>query len=293
MNLKLAAISAVLLCLLSTFPSQLIAAEDALIIEVNRIEQHLNARVGLAAYDTETDRRWAYNSDQRFPLTSTFKTLACAAVLQLVDAGMEDLATKVNVSSAELVTYSPVLEKYADTLDITLFELCEATMTTSDNTAANLIVQRLGGPEGITRFARQLGDPYTRLDRWETELNQATPGDERDTTTPSAMIGLLEQLLLEEVLSAESKHQLRTWLINNKVADDLFRLSMPDDWVIADRTGAGGFGSRAITALIWPPNRKPVIVALYITETAASFEARNNAIAQLGAVLVALIEEPF
>ncbi|TGG95590.1 class A beta-lactamase [Natronospirillum operosum] len=270
--------------------SYLIADEGLLISEIERIESHLDARVGFAAYDTESDMRWEYNSEQRFALASTFKTLACAALLARVDAGSEQLTRSISVSSSDLVTYSPVLEEYADNRNINLSELCEATMTISDNTAANLILQSLGGPESVTAFARQLGDDVTRLDRWETELNEAVPGDERDTTTPNAMIGNLEQLLLGNVLTEESINLLKTWLINNQVADDLFRSVKPDGWIIGDRTGAGGFGSRAITAVIWPPERKPIFVAFYITETTASFEERNAAIEQLGRVLMESIE---
>jgi beta-lactamase class A/beta-lactamase class A CARB-5 len=277
-------------CSVLFFSSYLIADEGILISEIKRIESHLDARVGFAAYDTESDIRWEYNSEQRFALSSTFKTLACAALLERVDAGSEQLTRNISVASSDLVTYSPVLEEYADNLDITLSELCEATMTTSDNTAANLILQSLGGPESVTAFARKLGDDVTRLDRWETELNEAAPGDERDTTTPNAMIGNLEQLLLGTILTEESIDLLKTWLINNQVADSLFRSITPSDWIIGDRTGAGGFGSRAITAVFWPPERKPIFVAFYITETTASFEERNAAIAQLGRVLIELIE---
>lgn len=266
------------------------AEDDALLAELLRIENNLDARIGFVAQDSETGMRWEYNADQRFPLNSTFKTLACAGLLQLVDDGSEQISARVSVSSADLVTYSPVLEAYADTRDITLFELCEATMATSDNTAANLILQRLGGPEGVTNFARMLGDRVTRLDRWETELNTAMPGDERDTTTPSAMVSNLERLLVGNALSAASTEQLRAWLVSNQVADDLFRLSIPDGWIIGDRTGAGGFGSRSITAVIWPPDRKPVFVAFYITETTASVAERNAAIAELGSIFIELLE---
>lgn len=273
--------------LLSSF---LVADEDALISEIKRVEINLDARVGFSAYDTETGVRWQYNSAQRFALSSTFKTLACAALLEQVDSGNEQLTRSISVSSSDLVTYSPVLAEYADNRDITLLELCEATMTTSDNTAANLILQILGGPESVTAFARRLGDEDTRLDRWETELNEAEPGDKRDTTTPDAMIGNLEQLLIGNILTSESRDFLKSWLINNQVADGLFRSVKPSDWIIGDRTGAGGFGSRSITAIIWPPERKPILVALYITETAASFEERNTAIAQIGRVLIEQIQ---
>ena len=277
------------ICLISVH-SVLMAQYDNLLTEVDRIERQLDASVGFAAYDLETEQRWEYNADQLFAMSSTFKTLACAVLLQRVDEGSEQLERRVEVSASDIVTYSPVTEAYADNREISLFELCEATMTTSDNTAANLILQAIGGPQAVTAFVRELGDSVTRLDRWETELNEAAPHDERDTSTPNAMVSNLEKLVVGNALSPQSKNQLREWLVNNEVADGLFRSQMPDEWVIGDRTGAGGFGSRSITAVIWPPGREPTIVAFYITETDASFEERNSAIAELGSVIRDVIE---
>jgi len=266
------------------------AQDDKLLTEVERIEEQLDARVGFAAYDLETGQRWEYHADQLFAMSSTFKTLACAALLQRVDEGSEQLERRVKISASDVVTYSPVTEAYADNREISLFELCEATMTTSDNTAANMILQAMGGPQAVTAFVRELGDSVTRLDRWETELNEAAPHDERDTSTPNAMVSNLEKLVVGSALSPQSKNQLREWLVNNEVADGLFRSQMPNEWVIGDRTGAGGFGSRSITAVIWPPEREPTIVAFYITETDASFEERNSAIAELGGVIREVVE---
>ncbi len=277
------------ICLIAV-PSVLMAQDDKLLTEVERIEEQLDARVGFAAYDLETGQRWEYNADQLFAMSSTFKTLACAALLQRVDEGSEQLERRIKVSASDIVTYSPVTEAYADNREISLFELCEATLTTSDNTAANLILQAIGGPQAVTEFVRALGDSVTRLDRWETELNEAAPHDERDTSTPNAMVSNLEKLVVGNALSPQSKNQLREWLINNEVADGLFRSQIPDEWVIGDRTGAGGFGSRSITAVIWPPEREPTIVAFYITETDASFEERNSAIAELGSVIREVVE---
>ena len=261
------------------------AQEDRINAELERIEQTLDARIGFAAHNIATGQRWGVNADERFAMSSTFKTLACGALLEQVDEGQLALETEVSFEASELVTYSPVTEQYAGHQPMTLFELCDATMTTSDNTAANLVLQALGGPEAITAFVRSMDDPVTRLDRYETELNEATPGDERDTTTPNAMLATLEKLVLGDVLSDESRQQLEAWMMGNAVADGLFRAAMPFDWIIADRTGAGGYGSRSITAIIWPPEQAPTVVVFYITETEASFEERNAAIASLGEVV--------
>lgn len=272
---------------LAVFPSVASSADDdSLVTTVERIADELEARVGFAAYDMASGQRWAYHADQRFAMSSTFKTLACAALLHRVDAGQENLDRKVSVSESDLVTYSPITEKYAGGQAMTLSDLCEAALTMSDNTAANLILRVLGGPAEVTSFARGLGDDVTRLDRWETELNEAAPGDQRDTTTPDAMVKNLQSLLLGDALSLKSRDQLRDWLERNQVADGLFRAVVPEGWIVADRTGAGGFGSRSITAIIWPPERQPIIVALYLTETDASFSERNDAIAKIGKALI-------
>ena len=275
--------AALSVCLLLVSAS-VMAQEDSITAELERIEQTLEARIGFAAHNLATGQRWEVNADQRFAMSSTFKTLACGALLAQVDEGQLALDTEVSFEASELVTYSPVTEQYAGHQPMTLFELCDATMTTSDNTAANLVLQALGGPEAVTAFARSMDDRTTRLDRFETELNEATPGDKRDTTTPNAMLATLETLVLGDVLTPESRQQLQDWMKGNAVADGLFRAAMPD-WEIADRTGAGGYGSRSITAIIWPPEQAPTVVVFYITETEASFEARNAAIASLGEVI--------
>ncbi len=267
--------------------------QNALIKTVAKVADDLEALVGFAAYDLESGQKWQYHADQRFAMSSTFKTLACAALLHRVDAGQENLARKVRVSETDLVTYSPITEKYAGAEALSLSDLCEATLTTSDNTAANLVLRALGGPAAVTSFVRRLGDDVTRLDRWETDLNEALPGDNRDTTTPNAMVKNLQTLLLGDVLSETSRERLRGWLEGNQVADGLFRAAVPEDWIVADRTGAGGFGSRSITAVIWPPERQPIVVALYLTQTDASFEERNAAIAEIGEAIVLTVNASY
>lgn len=281
--------TALSLCLLA-LPTTLYANdENALIDVIQHIEDRLGARVGVAVYDLETQRSWQYQADTRFPLSSTFKTLACAALLQRVDLGQEQLERVVTFEDTDLVTYSPVTETFSGTDGMSLSALCEATLSMSDNSAANFILEALGGPDAITLFARSIGDNVTRLDRWETDLNEAAPDDERDTTTPNAMVANLKKLVTGDVLSPASRQQLKEWLENNQVGDALFRAGVPSDWTVADRTGAGGYGSRSITALMWPPQRQPVIAALYLTETDASFAARNTAIADIGAAIATAV----
>ena len=165
---------------------------------------------------------------------------------------------------------------------MTLGELCEAAMTQSDNTTANLILKALGGPPAVTRFARSLGDPVTQLDRWETDLNEATPGDPRDTTTPDAMAANLHALAVDGGLSQRSRGRLNAWLVANKTGDARLRAGLPKDWRIGDKTGSGDHGTAKDVAVMWPPRRGPLVASVYITETKAFFDECNAAIAEVG-----------
>ena len=263
-------------------------ADDAVIDTVKQVENRLQARVGVAVSDQGGDRTWRHNADQRFPLASTFKVLACGALLHKVDAGDERLDRVIHYKKQDLVTYSPETRQHLDS-GMTLGALCEAAITLSDNTAANLLLDRLDGPAGLTRFLRGIGDDSTRLDRREPELNEGTPGDPRDTTTPDAMLASLRALVLGDVLSESSRQQLLQWMKDDKVADALLRAGIPDDWTIGDKTGAGGHGSRAIIAVMWPPQQEPVLAAIYITETDASMDQRNAAIAEIGKALASVL----
>lgn len=261
------------------------AAEDAVTAQLRQTEADLQVRAGYAQLDLQTGDVSGYRADERFPLLSTFKVLVCGAVLARVDAGEERLDRVVSYAADDLVDYSPVTEtRVAD--GMSLAELCDAAITLSDNTAGNLLLSAVGGPQGLTEFLRATGDKTSRLDRWETELNAALPDDPRDTTTPQAMAQTLHRLLFGDVLSDASRRQLLTWMENDLVADALIRSALPSGWYIADKSGAGDRGSRAIVAALGPQGRPERIVVIYMTETQASMDQRNAAIAAIGRVLI-------
>lgn len=183
------------------------------------LESRHGGRLGVAMLDVGTGARVSRRADERFPMCSTFKLLAAALVLARVDRGEERLDRTVTFEAADLVTYSPVTEKRVGQAGMTLAELCEAALTLSDNTAANLLLASFGGPSALTSYVRALGDAVTRLDRIEPHLNEATPGDVRDTTTPAAMLENVRRLVLGEALSADSRSRLAAWLVANKTGD--------------------------------------------------------------------------
>ncbi|KLV01288.1 beta-lactamase [Photobacterium aphoticum] len=257
--------------------------------QIQAIEQTLSAHIGVAVLDTQNNTRWSYKGDERTPLTSTFKTLACAKLLHDAENNTLALIDTVTIKASELVTYSPVTEKWVGKA-IPVVQACEATMFTSDNTAANIVIHAVGGPDKITAFLRQSGDAVTQLDRFEPALNEATLGDVRDTTTPNAMTQTLNTLLFKNGLSKQNQQQLIDWMVGNQVTGNLLRSVLPQGWTIADRSGAGGHGARSITAVVWPEDRAPVIIAIYVMQTEASFDARNQAIVTIGQAIFNLYQ---
>ncbi len=262
---------------------------EPVLAAVEAVESQLDARVGFVLHDLHTGTRLTHRAEERFPLASTFKLFACAALLQTVERGEHRLDDTVDLGEQPLVLWSPGVKKAREKgqSQFSLNELCRLTLAVSDNTAANSVLAAIGGPEGFTAFMRSIDDKVTRLDRWEPELNEAVPGDPRDTSSPRAIAGALEQVLLTDRLAPESRESLKTWLAGHRMADALFRSALPTDWSIEDRTGTGAYGSRAIIAVLYPPERKPLVAALYITETAASREDRDAAIARVGRAIVA------
>ena len=251
---------------------------DPLAAEFGRLEAEGGGRLGVAVLDTATGARASHRGDERFPMCSTFKLLAASAVLARVDAAQESLDRRVRYGAGDLVTYSPTTKLHvADGL--TMAELCRAALTQSDNTAANLVLASLGGPAAVTAFARSIGDEVTRLDRTETTLNEATPGDPRDTTSPNAMAANLQALALGGRLSEASRNQLQAWLMANETGGARLRAGLPADWRVGDKTGTGEHGTNNDIAVIWPPGRAPLIVCAYLTESKASFDAQNKMIA--------------
>lgn len=242
------------------------------------IEALSGGRLGVAVLQAD-GRIAGHRLDERFPMCSTFKWLAAAHVLQRVDRGVERLDRRIAYGRDALLPHSPVTQQHVGA-GMTLGALCHATITTSDNAAANLILATYGGPQALTSYARSLGDAVTRLDRWEVELNEAAPGDPRDTTSPRAMAQLLRTVLLGDALSPASREQLARWLEACETNGQRLRADLPAGWRMGSKTGAGGRGSNNDVGIFWPPGgRPPILVAAYVTDTRAPAADRNAAIA--------------
>ena len=258
--------------------------------QMEDLEKTSGGRLGVAYLDTAHGTRAGYREDERFPMCSTFKVLAAGKILLRVDHGREHLDRMVHYTQKEIVSYSPFTATRVGNGGASLREICVAALTLSDNTAANLMLASIGGPAAVTAFARSLGDKVTRLDRTEPALNEALPGDPRDTTSPAAMVADLQRLLLGQGLSPGAKTQLAEWMKQCKTGGERLRAGVPADWMVGDKTGSGDRGTANDIAILWPPHASPVMVAVYLTQAKAGPAQRNETIAAVGGAIAALHE---
>ncbi|MDO8145713.1 class A beta-lactamase [Isoptericola sp. 178] len=227
---------------------------------LEELEAQFDARLGVVAVDTGSGKQVEYRADERFAYASTIKAPLAGVVLATTDD--TELDQVVTFTEADLVAYSPVTQDRVAT-GMTRRELAEAAVRYSDNTAANLLLRDVGGPAGLRSALQAVGDDVTRPARDEPSLNEAVPGDVRDTTTPRAMAATLRAFAVGAALDTDDRDLFNDWLLGNTTGDDLIRAGTPAGWAVGDKTGTGGFGTRNDIAVVTPPGRAPVVLAVF------------------------------
>ncbi|MFJ4840241.1 class A beta-lactamase [Streptomyces sp. NPDC088746] len=245
------------------------------------LERKFDARVGVYAVDTGSGLSVTHRPDERFAYASTCKALLAGALLDRYT--LQGLERRVRYGPDDLVANSPVTERHVDT-GLTLRELCDAAIRYSDNAAANLLFHELGGPGGLQDALGALGDRTTRCDRYEPDLSEAAPGDPRDTSTPRALAADLRAYVLGGTLGADKRAVLTDWLKRNTTGDALIRAGAPDGWVVGDKTGTGGYGTRNDIAVLWPPESAPIVLAVLTRGDAREAEPQDALVAQAARV---------
>lgn len=222
-----------------------------------QLEQQFGAKLGVYILDTRTGRTVTYQADDRFAYASTYKVLMAGVLLR----DNADLAHVVTYTTADLQSYSPITAGHVKT-GMTVGDLIAAALQYSDNTAANLLLNQLGGPSALQSALRALGDTTTDVDRNEPTVNSAIPGDIRDTSTPRALATDLREFVLGNLLSAQQRQQFTTWLLGNTTGGPYIRAGVPTGWKVGDKTGNGDYGTRNDIAIAWPPTGGPYVIAI-------------------------------
>jgi beta-lactamase class A len=253
--------------------------------KIAELERKEGGRIGVAALNTQTGQHLEYRADERFAMCSTFKLLLVAAVLSRVDANQESLERFIVYNPSDMQSYAPITKKHLKKRKMSVADLSAAVIQYSDNTAANLLLQSIGGPEEFTNYMRAVGDNTTRLDRNEPELNSNIPGDIRDTTTPYAMLETMQKLLVGDALSQKSRQYLIELLLGNTTGGSKLRAGINSAWKVGDKTGCGENGASNDVAIVWPPNNKPFLITVYYSGSGHSQEKQSAVIAEIGRII--------
>lgn len=243
----------------SVVPRPVASTDSATTHALDALEAEHDARLGLVVLDTGTGRTVTHRPDERFAVASTGKVFIAAAVLD--GSADDDLDAVVPISRTDLLAHAPVTSQHVGT-GMTVRALLDAMLRYSDNTAANLLVERVGGPSGVQRYLRGIGDRVTRVDRTEPDLNTAVPGDPRDTTTPAQAATDLRTLLLGDALERTDRDLLLALMRGNTTGAATIRAGVPDGWTVADKTGTGSYGVRNDVGVVTAPERSPVVVVV-------------------------------
>lgn len=268
------------------------ADTEAVAGRLRALEQAHAARLGVFAWDTASGRTVRYRADELFPMCSTFKTIAVAAVLRDLDRDGEFLAKRIHYTAQDVTDsgYAPITSLPANVAGgMTVADLCSAAMEYSDNGASTLLLRELGGPSAVTRFCRSIGDGVTRLDRWEPALNSAEPGRVTDTSSPRAIARTYARLTLGDALAPRDRERLTAWMLANTTSANRFRAGLPKDWTIADKTGTGGYGTANDVGIAWPPGRGPIVLAVLSTKHDSAAAVDEPLVAEAAALLAAAL----
>ena len=243
--------------------------------ELQALEARHGGRLGLAL--STGGRRFAYRPDERFVYCSTFKMYLAAATLLRVQAGGERLDRAIPVTQADMVNHAPVTEP-AIGGTLTIEQLMKGTVEVSDNPAANILIRELGGLDALRAFYRGIGDVDTRVDRLEPEMNRLD-GD-KDTITPVQSVANIHRLLVssDTPLSAASKTLLMRWLVDTPTGMNRIKAGVPAGWIVAHKTGTGGYGPVNDIGVLYPPSGDPIVMAAYFHATRESTDDQREAV---------------
>jgi len=251
------------------------------------LEREYAGRIGGFALDVGTGTTVGHRARERFPMLSTFKVLAAGAILHRARTSEPGLLDRVlHWTRDDLVEYSPVTSQHVQD-GLTVTQVCEAAIGQSDNTAGNLMLSRIGGPAGLTRFVRTIGDRTTRSDRWETQLNLWAPGELMDTTSPAAMAADLRALTVGSALHPADRDLLLTWMRGCATGAARIRAALPGDWTVGNKTGSSGdIGAANDIAIAFPPGRAPLVLSIYTHRNDPSLPYEDRAVSLAAAILL-------
>jgi len=244
-------------------------------LDLGALEARHGGRLGVCAVFGSTRVGWRLA--ERFAYCSTFKLYLAAFVLDRVRRGLDRLDRAVAITQADMVPHGPVTQPAVGGT-LTIERLCKATVEVSDNPAANILIREMGGLSAFQAWYRAIGDRVTRVDRWETDLNSAVPGDPRDTTTPDQYATNLDRVLRRGLLSAEHLSLLERWIVETPTGAGRIKAGLPAGHRLGHKTGTGARASHNDIGIIWTPSGASALLVVFFTGARTASDEQIDAV---------------
>lgn len=251
-----------------------------------QLESSSSGRLGLSAINTSNHERIQYRGKERFPMGCTSKVIGVAAMLKKSMNDKRLLQEKIYYSKNDLTNWTPITQKHLSE-GMTIEALSRAAIVYSDNTAMNLIANKIGGPQSLNHFAKSIGDDYFQLSHQWPDEARANPLTKEDSTTPNAMEKTLQKIILGKILDNPQREKLITWMQNNTTGDKRIRAGVPKNWLVGDKTGTGfNYGTTNDIAVIWPPHCKPIVITLFYSSYQKNSRKRDDLLAKATKIIL-------
>jgi beta-lactamase class A len=237
---------------------------EKLVREIGDTDRGLDGVMGVAIEDLATGKKFLLHSDEVFPQASSIKIAVLAELYHQAQlsangaAGKGKLTDMYTVRSADIVQDSDILQGLTPSVtQITNRDLATMMVAVSDNSATNVLIDRLG-MENVNALMDSLGLQHTRLRRKMMDLKAAAEGRE-NVSTPAEMMTLLENIYRGKILDKKMTEDFLTMLSTHK--DSWIPRDLPSDLRIANKPGALE-GVRNDSGIVFARNRPFVICVM-------------------------------
>lgn len=261
----------------------------ALAAEVERLAAPAEGHVGIGVALVGNDEAVIVGGDRRYPMQSVFKLPIGMAVLAAVDRGELALDQRVAVTPADFVSdrqHSPIRDRHPDGVELTVSELLRAAASGSDGTAADVLLDLLGGPAGVEAFLREIGVEGVDVRATEKDMGRDYDAQYRNGAAPAGAIEMLRALDAGRGLSPESHALLLRLLTKTTTGRNRLRGRLPEGTPVAHKTGTSRArdGLTAATndvGLITLPDGRRLAIAVFVSDSPADDATRERVIADV------------
>jgi beta-lactamase class A len=199
------------------------------------IDRTLDGVMGVAIVDLTDGHKYLLHANDVYPQASSIKICVLAELYRQAQQGKLKLTDLYTVNAADLVQDSDIMGGLTPGVtQITLRDLATMMVAVSDNSATNVLIDRVG-MDNVNAFLNAQGLRDTRLRRKMMDLKAAAEGRE-NVSTPNEMLNLLQALYRGEILNKEMTDDFFKVLSTHK--DSWIPRNLPDDLKIADKPGA-------------------------------------------------------